>query len=230
MKKIGLIGGTGPESTLVYYKEINTICNKKCGGNAFPEMAVESLNLFKALELVKDNKLDELADYIAGKIDNLVRGGAEIVALTAATMHVVYERLKPKVSVPFISIPETVADEAAARGYKKIGLLGTIFTMEQDYLKKPVEMRGVQVSVPSTEDRKTVNSIIGGELEFGVVKPESVEKLVGVINRMKAENGIEAVILGCTELPLALNGKNCPVPPLDIMQLHIEKLCNLISD
>ncbi|MBP5793769.1 MAG: amino acid racemase [Spirochaetaceae bacterium] len=230
MKKIGLIGGTGPESTLVYYKEINTICNQKCGGNAFPEMAVESLNLFKALELVKDNKLDELADYIAGKIDNLVRGGAEIVALTAATMHVVYERLKQKVSVPFISIPETVADEAAARGYKKIGLLGTIFTMEQDYLKKPVEMRGVQVSVPSTEDRKTVNSIIGGELEFGVVKPESVEKLVGVINRMKAENGIEAVILGCTELPLALNGKNCPVPPLDIMQLHIEKLCNLISD
>ena len=91
-------------------------------------------------------------------------------------------------------------------------------------------MRGVQVSVPSTEDRKTVNSIIGGELEFGVVKPESVEKLVGVINRMKTENGIEAVILGCTELPLALNGKNCPVPPLDIMQLHIEKLCNLISD
>ena len=230
MKKIGLIGGTGPESTLVYYKEINTICNQKCGGNAFPEMAVESLNLFKALELVKDNKLDELADYIAGKIDSLVRGGAEIVALTAATMHVVYERLKQKVSVPFISIPETVADEAAARGYKKIGLLGTIFTMEQDYLKKPVEMRGVQVSVPSTEDRKTVNSIIGGELEFGVVKPESVEKLVGVINRMKAEYGIEAVILGCTELPLALNGKNCPVPPLDIMQLHIEKLCNLISD
>ncbi|MBO7421567.1 MAG: amino acid racemase [Spirochaetaceae bacterium] len=230
MKKIGLIGGTGPESTLVYYKEINTICNQKCGGNAFPEMAVESLNLFKALELVKDNKLDELADYIAGKIDSLVRGGAEIVALTAATMHVVYERLKPKVSVPFISIPETVADEAAARGYKKIGLLGTIFTMEQDYLKKPVEMRGVQVSVPSTEDRKTVNNIISGELEFGVVKPESVEKLVGVINRMKAEYGIEAVILGCTELPLALNGKNCPVPPLDIMQLHIEKLCNLISD
>lgn len=230
MKKIGLIGGTGPESTLVYYKEINTICNKKCGGAAFPEMSVESLNLFKALELVQNNKLDELADYIAGKIDNLVHGGAEIVALTAATMHIVYGKLKPKVSVPFISIPETVAEEAAARGYKKIGLLGTIFTMEQDYLKKPVEMRGVQVAVPSVEDRKTVNSIIGGELEFGVVKPESVEKLVGVISRMKAEDGIEAVILGCTELPLALNEKNCPVPPLDIMQLHIEKLCNLISE
>lgn len=230
MKKIGLIGGTGPESTLVYYKEINTICNKKCGGAAFPEMSVESLNLFKALELVQNNKLDELTDYIAGKIDNLVRGGAEIVALTAATMHIVYDKLKPKVSVPFISIPETVADEAAARGYKKIGLLGTIFTMEQDYLKKPVEMRGIQVVVPSAEDRKTVNSIIGGELEFGVVKPESVEKLVGIISRMKAEAGIEAVILGCTELPLALNEKNCPVPPLDIMQLHIEKLCSLISE
>lgn len=230
MKKIGLIGGTGPESTLVYYKEINTICNKKCGGAAFPEMSLESLNLFKALELVQNNKLDELAGYIAGKIDNLVCGGAEIVALTAATMHVVYDKLRPKVSVPFISIPETVAEEAAARGYKKIGLLGTIFTMEQDYLKKPVEMRGVQVAVPSTEDRKTVNSIIGGELEFGVVKPESVENLVGIISRMKTEAGIEAVILGCTELPLALNEKNCPVPPLDIMQLHIEKLCNLISD
>lgn len=230
MKKIGLIGGTGPESTLVYYKEINTICNKKCNGKDFPEMSIESLNLFKALELVKDDKLDELTDYIAEKIDNLVRGGAEIIALTAATMHVVYDRLKAKVSLPFISIPETVADEASARGYKKIGLLGTIFTMEQDYLKKPVEMRGVQVALPSEEDRKAVNSIIAGELEFGVVKPESVEKLIGVIKRMKTENKIEAVILGCTELPLALNEKNCPVPPLDIMQLHIEKLCELISD
>ena len=230
MKKIGLIGGTGPESTLVYYKEINTICNKKTGGSAFPELAVESLNLFKALELVKDNKLDELADYIAARIDNLVRGGAEIVALTAATMHVVYDRLKPKVSVPFISIPETVAEAAVQRKYKKIGLLGTIFTMERDYLKKPVEERGVKVVVPSDEDRNTVNQIIGTELEYGIVKPESVARLIEVINRMKAKDGIEAVILGCTELPLALNKDNSPVPPLDIMQLHIEKLCGLIAE
>ena len=103
-------------------------------------------------------------------------------------MHVVYDRLKPKVSVPFISIPETVAEAAVQRKYKKIGLLGTIFTMQRDYLKKPVEERGVKVAVPSDEDKNTVNQIIGSELEYGIVKPESVTKLIEVINRMKAED------------------------------------------
>lgn len=230
MKKLGLIGGTGPESTLVYYREINRRFNKKCGGKTFPELAIESVDLFKVLNLVKNEKYDELASYVGERLKNLEKDGAQIVALTAATMHVVFEKLQSFVNVPFISIPEVASEYAVCKGYKKVGLLGTIFTMEKDYLSKAFLQKGIEVVVPCKEDRELVNNRIANELEYGVVKPESVADLVNVINKMKAENGIEAVILGCTELPLALNKNNCPVEPLDIMDIHIDKLVELISE
>jgi len=230
MKKIGLIGGTGPESTLVYYKELNKRLNEACGGTAFPEISIESLDLFKALNLVKEEKYSELTDYIYSKIQNLENGGADIIALTAATMHVVYDNLSEKVKKPFISIPQAAADYAVSKGYKKVGLLGTIFTMEKDYLSKAFTAKGIQVFTPAEQDRILVNERISKELEYGIVKEESVEELVTVINKMKDENQIEAVILGCTELPLALNKNNCPVEPLDIMEIHIQKLVKLVKD
>ena len=229
MKKIGLIGGTGPESTLVYYKELNTRLNKAAGGKAFPEIAIESLDLYKALNLVSDEKYDELADYILQRIKNLENGGAEVIALTAATMHVVFDKLKSKVNMPFISIPEAAAEYALSKGYKKVGLLGTIFTMEKDYLSKAFTQVGIEVFVPSKEDRKLVHDCIANELEYGIVKEESRSKLISVIKKMQQENGIEAIILGCTELPLALNKENCPVDCLDIMEIHIEKLVDLLT-
>lgn len=230
MKKLGLIGGTGPESTLIYYKEINRRYNEKSGGKSFPELAIESVNLFTALDLVKNEKYDELSEYLGERLKNLEKNGAEIVALTAATMHVVFEKLKPFVNVSFISIPEAASEYALKKGYKKVGLLGTIFTMEKDYLSKAFVEKGIEVVVPSKTDREMVNNHIANELEYGVVKPESVAELIAVINKMKNENQIEAVILGCTELPLALNKNNCPVEPLDIMDIHIDKLVELILE
>lgn len=230
MKKIGLIGGTGPESTLVYYKELNGRLNKAAGGKAFPEIAIESVDLFKALDLVSKEKYDELAAYIGERIANLEKGGAQIIALTAATMHVVFDKLKPSVHVPFISIPEAAAEKADAKGYKKVGLLGTIFTMEKDYLSKAFVDRGIEVFTPSKEDRLVVHDCIANELEYGIVKEESQAELISVIEKMKKEQGIEAVILGCTELPLALNENNCPVDCLDIMEIHIQKLVELAGE
>lgn len=227
MKKIGLIGGTGPESTLIYYKELNRRINERLNGSGFPEIAIESVDLIKALGFVRDEKYSDLTDYIYGKIENLQNGGADIIALTAATMHVVYDDLARKVSKPFISIPEAAAEYAVFKGYKKVGLLGTIFTMEQDYLSKAFVAKGIEVFTPNKEDRNLVNSRIAYELEYGIVKEESVNDLISVINRLKSEHHIDAVILGCTELPLALNKENCPVEPLDIMEIHIEKLVDL---
>lgn len=229
MKKIGLIGGTGPESTLVYYRELNTRLNKLADGKAFPEISIESLNLYKALNLVSEEKYDELADYILDKIKILEKGGAEIIALTAATMHVVFDSLKSSVGVPFISIPEAAAEYAVKKGYKKVGLLGTIFTMEKDYLSKAFVSRGIEVCTPDKEDRLLVNNRIANELEYGIVKKESQSQLISIIEKMKKDKGIEAVILGCTELPLALNENNCPVDCLDIMDIHIQKLVELIK-
>lgn len=230
MKKLGLIGGTGPESTLVYYKEINRLVNESAGGKVFPEIAIESVNLFKALELVSEKKYDELADYLLNAVNSLEKSGAEIIALTAGTMHVVYDQLKSQIKTPFISIPETVAEYAVEKGYKKLGLLGTIFTMENDFLSKSFTTRGIEVFVPDASARSDVNKIIGGELEYGIVREESQQKLIAEIEKMKAEKGIEGIILGCTELPLALSNENTPVKCLDIMEIHIKKLVELVLD
>lgn len=228
MKKIGLIGGTGPESTLIYYREINHRVNQKMKQEGFPEIVIESINLNKALNLVKEEKYDELTEYIKDKTKNLESSGAEIIALTAATMHVVYEKLKEQIKIPFISIPEVAAEYAVSKGYKKVGLLGTIFTMEKDYLKKAFTDRNIQIVVPDEIDRVMVNERISNELEYGIVKKESVDELVSMIKKMVNEQKIEAVILGCTELPLALNKTNCPVEPLDIMDIHINYLVDEI--
>lgn len=229
MKKLGLVGGTGPESTLIYYKEINKRVNAASEGTAFPEIALESLDLFKALGYVAEEKYDELAEYVLDAISHLENSGAEVVALTAATMHVIYDQIKDKVKVPFISIPESAAEYAASKQYKKVGLLGTIFTMEKDYLSKAFVNRGIEVVVPDADARKLVNERISKELEYGIVKESSVNELLAVISEMKEKDGIEAVILGCTELPLALSAENCPVACLDIMEIHIQKLVDIIS-
>jgi len=227
MKKLGLIGGTGPESTLVYYRELNRRINEKYPEQGFPELVIESVNLNKALGLGGESRFAELTDYLGTALSHLEDSGADIVCLTAATMHVVAEELAAKATKPFISIPEAAAEYAVQKGYRKVGLLGTIFTMERDYLSKAFVNAGVSVVVPQPEERKTVHNRIANEFEYGMVKPEALQELVSVIQRMKDEEGIEAVILGCTELPLALNDGNSPVPCIDIMEIHIRKLVEL---
>jgi aspartate racemase len=158
---------------------------------------------------------------------NLKTSGAEVISLTAVTMHVVADEICEKTGVGMISIPQAVCREALARGYKTIGLLGTIFTMEKDYMKKDLKEAGIEVFVPSEEDRKLVAKRIFEELEKGIVKESTLKELQDVINRMKEENGIEGVILGCTELPLILNQEKCPVECFDAVEIHIRKLIEL---
>lgn len=229
MKKIGLIGGTGPESTLVYYVQLNKAINVFLGGNEFPEIVIESVNLGKALGLVAEEKYDELTEYLGDAARHLENSGADIIALTAGTMHVVYDQLKDKVTKPFISIPEVVGEYAINKGYKKVGLLGTIFTMEKDFLKKSFLDRGVEVIVPEKAERELVNDIISNELEHGQASAESEKKLIDIIKKMKEENGIEAIVLGCTELPLVIDDENSPVDVIDIMNVHIGKLVELAT-
>ena len=179
MKKIGLVGGTGPESTLMYYKELNSGIDLQTNGAHMPEIAIESVDFRKAWRMVTEGDYGQLSEYLASKIINLNNSGAQIITLTAATMHIVFDSLEKMTGIKLVSIPEVVAKEAVKRGYKKVGLIGTVFTMEQDYMKKVY--------------------------------------------------GIEAVILGCTELPLLLNDGNCVVPCLDSVEIHIKKLIELAN-
>ncbi len=227
MKKIGLVGGTGPESTLMYYKELNTRIDQLTGGKAMPDLAIESVDFRKAWAYVSSGEKDKLADYLSEKVSCLKSTGCEVISLTAGTMHLVINEIEKKTGVSLVSIPKAVADEAASKGYTKVGLLGTIFTMEQDYMKKDLIDAGIEVCIPGKEDRELVAKRIFEELELGIVKDETLKEFQDLIVKMQDEQGIQAVILGCTELPLLLNEKNSPLPILDSVEIHIRKLIEL---
>lgn len=227
MKKIGLVGGTGPESTLMYYKELNTRIDKITHGAHMPEITIESVDFRKAWDMVSNDKYDRLGEYLAEKVRILRDSGAEIISLTAVTMHAVLDQIIEKTKVPLISIPKAVSNEALAKGYKKVGLLGTIFTMEQDYMKTDFLNAGIDVIIPDKTDRELIAKRILEELEVGIVKESTLEEFQKIIGKMEKENGIEAVILGCTELPLLLNPGNCPVPCLDSVDIHINEIVRL---
>ena len=133
-----------------------------------------------------------------------------------------------KTGASLISIPKVVCDEAVARGIETVGLLGTIFTMEQDYMKKDFQDAGVKVVIPQKQERDLIAKRILEELELGIVKESTLKEFTAIIERMKTENGIEAVVLGCTELPLLLNSDNCPVRCLDSVDIHLNKLVELV--
>ena len=227
MKKIGLVGGTGPESTLMYYKELNTRIDQMTNGKAMPDLAIESVDFRKAWAYVSNGENDKLADYLSENVSCLKSTGCEVISLTAGTMHLVINEIEKKTGVSLVSIPKAVADEAVIKGYTKVGLLGTIFTMEQDYMKKDLIDAGIEVCIPGKEDRELVAKRIFEELELGIVKEETLKEFQDLISKMKNEQGIQAVILGCTELPLLLNEKNSSLPILDSVEIHIRKLIEL---
>lgn len=227
MKKIGLVGGTGPESTLMYYKELNSKIDEMTGNTAMPDIAIESVNFRKTWNMVVADDYETLAEYLSEKVSLLKKSGSEVIALTAVTMHIVFDLIQEKTGVSLISIPMAVCNEVKRRNYKKIGLLGTIFTMEQDYMKKDFEQAGIEVVVPNEDDRKLVAKRILEELEVGIVNENTLKEFNEIIFNMKTEHGIEAVVLGCTELPLLLNDENCVLPCLDSVAIHINELIDL---
>lgn len=230
MKKLGLVGGMGPESTIPYYHDIVFGVQDKVGKNFFPDLTIESINMFDVLSLCGEQKYDELTDYLMNAINNLVNSGADFVALSANTPHIVFDRLQEKSTVPLVSIIEATRNEAVRLNKRKLGLLGTIFTMTGDFFKLPFYNSDIEIVVPTKDEMDFVNNKISSELELGIVKEDTLRSFQKIIERMKKENGIEAIILGCTELPLLLNDEISPVPCLDTMKIHIEALINMIIE
>lgn len=230
MKKLGLVGGMGPESTIPYYHDIVYGVQKASGKDFFPSLTIENVNVFEVLGLCGQQKYDELVEYLMKAINTLIGSGADFVALSANTPHIVFDRLQELSSVPLLSIVEAAYQEAAHRNYQKLGLLGTIFTMEKDFFKKPFLKNGINIIIPTKEERDYINHKIASELELGIVKEETLAEFQKIITRMKEENGIDAVVLGCTELPLLLNDNNSPVPCLDTMAIHIQAIIRTILE
>lgn len=230
MKKLGLVGGMGPESTIPYYHDIVYGVKDRVGNDFFPNLTIESVNVFEVLRLCGEQKYDELTDYLMKAINNLVNSGVDFVALSANTPHIVFHKLQERSVVPLVSIVEATRDEAIRLNKHRLGLLGTVFTMTGDFFRMPFENSGIEIVVPTREEMEFVNLKISSELENGIVKEKTLESFRKIIGRMQKENGIEAIILGCTELPLLLNDEVSPVPCLDTMKIHVETLISRIVE
>lgn len=230
MKKLGLVGGMGVESTIPYYHDIVYGVQNRVGEKFFPNITIESVNAFDILGLCSEQKYDELTNYLMQAIKNLTASGADFIALSANTPHIIFDRLQNISTVPLVSIVEATRNEAIRLNKHKLGLLGTIFTMTEDFFKKPFYNSNIEIITPTAEEMEYIDLKISSELEFGVIKEETLQGFQKIIKRMQQEDSIEAVILGCTELPLLLNDEVSPIPCLDTMKIHIQLLIDLIVE
>lgn len=228
MKKLGLVGGMGPESTIPYYHDIVYGVQERLGKPLFPPLTVESVDVFTILRLCGEERYEELTAYLLDALNCLARSGADFAALSANTPHIVFDQLQAQSPLPLVSIVDTACAEARRRQFTRLGLLGTRFTMEADFFKAPFRASHITVVTPSAGEMELVHTRVASELELGIVRDSTREEFRRILRRMKEEDGIQAVVLGCTELPLLLNDQVSPVPCLDTMQIHIQALIDAI--
>lgn len=226
MKKIGIIGGLGPESTLDYYKQIVSSFNTKYSDLAYPEIIIYSANLNEFMGLVKENQWQKMSEWLLEKIFTVHKAGAEFAAIASNTPHVVFDEIKKKSPVPLLSIVEETCKKVEALGLKNVGLMGTKLTMEMDFYKKPFVAKGISVVVPSEQEQQLIHHKLFTEIESGIFKDSTREGFLTIAKRMIDENGIDALILGCTELPLILTKDGYGVPFLNTSAIHCESIIN----
>ena len=223
-KLIGIIGGIGPESTIDYYRLFVSIYREHRPDGGYPPVLINSIDLAKALKLVSSGDLRGLAAYLLEEIHRLTRAGATHGLLSSNTPHIVFDQVQDASPIPLISIVETACQAAVVRKLRRVGLFGTRFTMQGGFYQKVFAREGIEVSIPESGDQEFIHETYLNELVNGIVRPETRERYIAIARRMKAEQGIEALILGGTELPLLLRGAiDIGVTLLDTAHLHVER-------
>lgn len=228
MKKAGLIGGMGPQSTMPYYMGIVYGVRERTNPHFSPNLTIESVNVFEILDYCAREDFDGLTEHFLHAIRNLAAAGADFAVLTANTSHIIFDRLQPLSPIPLLSIVEATCAEAVRRGYRKVALLGTTFTMTRDFYKRPFIREGIEVVVPTPDEMQLIDRRITEELELGIIREETLAEFQTIISRLRDESRAESVILGCTELPLLLNDSNSPLPTLDTVAIHTSKIIDTI--
>ena len=223
MKLIGIVGGIGPESTIDYYRLFISIYRERKPDGGYPPVIINSVDLAKVLKLVSSNDLAGLAAYMLEEIRRLARAGATHGLLSSNTPHIVFDEIRRGSPIPLISIVETACRAAAERKLKRAGLFGTRSTMQGGFYQKIFAREGIDVAIPESDDRDFIHDTYLNELVNGVVRAETRDRYVAIARQMKDRQGIEALILGGTELPLLLRDAiNIGMTLLDTVRLHVE--------
>lgn len=224
MKKIGIIGGIGPESTVDYYKMIIGAFHERQAAFDYPEIIIYSANLSILMKILEAHDWEALADWLLQKVVSLKKAGAEFAVIGSNTPHIVFDKVSARSPMPMLSIVEETRRYAQNRGLKKLGLMGTRFTMESDFFKKPFESKEMAVIVPEKEDQERIHHRLFSEIELGIIKDSTRKELLSIVKKMIDSHSIDAVILGCTELPLILDRDEFGIPFLNTTAIHAESI------
>lgn len=223
MKKIGLIGGMSWESTVDYYKILNREVKSKLGEPHSAEIIMHSVDFAEIEKLQSAGKWDILSKKMIKIAQELEAAGAEMILICANTMHQMAPEVQANLKIPLLHIADAAAEKIKADAYKKVGLLGTKYTMEGDFYKNRIEKNyGIEVLIPGAEDRDLIHRVIYQELVSGILKKESREKFKEIIADLE-KKGAEAVILGCTEIPLLIKDQDSSLPIFNTTKLHAKK-------
>jgi aspartate racemase len=222
MKTIGLIGGMSWESSLEYYRIINQQVKKRLGGLHSAKSLMFSVDFDEIEKLQHQGNWSEATEIMIDAAKRVEKGGADFVVICTNTMHRMADDVQSSIKIPLLHIADATAEKIKDRGLRKVGLLGTKFTMEQDFYKgRLVINHGLDILVPDERERLIIHEIIYTELCLGKIDQGSKSKFVAIINRL-ITNGIEAVILGCTEIPLLVRQEDITVPLFDTTRIHAE--------
>ena len=226
MKTIGLIGGMSWESTIPYYKIINEEISKRLGGLHSAKIVLYSVNFDELNECLNTENWDKIAEILGAAAEKLQDFGADFILICTNTMHKVAPVIQERISVPIVHIADATGDEIFKRGFRKVALLGTKFTMTQNFYTKKLHEKGLEVMIPDQDEIVTINDVIFKELCAGIFREESRQKYKDIIRRLQNE-GAEAVIFGCTEIGLLLDQKECDIPVFDTTVVHAKKAAEM---
>ena len=230
MKTIGLLGGMSWESTELYYRAINEGVKNRLGGLHSAKIVMISVNFQEVKELQHKGDWQKAGEILVKASQQIETAGADFLLICTNTMHKVAPQIEQAINIPILHLADATAERIKQKGIKKIGLLGTNFTMKQDFYKgRLAEKHGLEVIVPSSEDRKIVHRVIYEELCLGKVFDFSRDKYLLIIDKMK-EQGAEGIIEGCTEITMLIKQEHTKVPLFDTTAIHAEEAVNLAID
>ncbi len=222
MKTIGMIGGMSWESTVTYYKIINEVVKEELGGLHSAKILLYSVDFEEIEKYQSDGEWDRAGEVLAEAAGKLENAGADYIVICTNTMHKVVPQIEARIGIPVIHIAEATADILLQSGINRVALLGTKYTMTQDFYKEKLVGAGIEVLIPGEEEIEEINEVIFKELCRGIISEASKQKYLAVIDKLAAA-GAQGVILGCTEIGMLIREADTALPVFDTTQIHATK-------
>jgi aspartate racemase len=224
MKTLGIIGGIGPESTIEYYRQTIALYRQRITDGSYPSIIINNIDMKAMLDLIEANELVRLTEYLLAEVWKLAEADADLALLASNSPHIVFNELSSQSPIPLLSIVEAACQATKKLGLKRVGLFGTRFSMQGPYYPAVFSREGIKVITPGAEEQAYIHDRYMNELVNGIVSPETHERLLAIVDRLKAQEGIEGLVLGGTELPLILKEEIYHgIPFLDTTGIHVER-------